>query len=140
MDSGRLVDKQTEVSTCPHGYICRWPFRGHGFGRSEWPFWLRFLMTRAIWPFAQLTVARRGGLCGKWAKSYLTKSMILDFIARRAHANDRPFDRMTRARQRDGRVIRRYWSMRECGLGQAAALPFSLSSDVKISAHSGVIN
>ena len=46
-------------------------------------------MTRVIWPFAQLTVARKGGVCGKWAKTYLTKSMILDFIARRALANDR---------------------------------------------------
>ena len=59
----------------------------------------------------------QGGGCGKWAKTYLTKSMILDFIARRALANDRLFDRMTRARQRDGRVIRRYWSVGECGLG-----------------------
>ena len=46
-------------------------------------------MTRVIWPFAQLTVARKGGGCGKWAKTYLTKSMILDFIARRALANAR---------------------------------------------------
>ena len=85
-------------------------------------------MTCVIWPFAQLTVARKGGVCGKWAKTYLTKSMILDFIARRALANDSLFDRMTRVRQRDDRVIRRYWSVRECGLGQAAALCYRKSS------------
>ena len=85
-------------------------------------------MTRAIWPFAQLTVARRGGLCGKWAKSYLTKSMILDLVARRAHANDKPFEGMARARQRNNRIISRYWSVVECGLGQAAALCYRRSS------------